>query len=211
MEPPAAAVDAPAEGTFIEIARRNQIVAAAIDTIAEVGYARASLARIAARAHISRGLISYHFTGKDDLIRRVVHDVIEEGMAYMQPRILAETTASGFLRAYIESNLAFIRDHRNAMVAIVEIARNGVTADGQRPYYDHAEVIQAVPVLGDHLARFQRAGELRPDFDPKAIAVAIRAAIDAVSPRLVFDPDFDIDNYAREIATTFDLATRIDA
>jgi Bacterial regulatory proteins, tetR family len=54
-----AEADSPPERTFIEAARRNQIVAAAIDTIAEVGYARASFARIAARAGISPGLISY--------------------------------------------------------------------------------------------------------------------------------------------------------
>ena len=55
--------------TFIETARRAQIVAAAIDTIADVGYAQASFARIAERLGISRGLISYHFTGKDEIGR----------------------------------------------------------------------------------------------------------------------------------------------
>jgi TetR/AcrR family transcriptional regulator, fatty acid metabolism regulator protein len=114
------------------------IVGAAIGTIAEVGYARASLARIAARAGISRGLISYHFAGKDDLIKQVFHDIRAEGIACIQPRILAETTASGMLRAYILSDLAFMREHRNHMVAIVEIARNGITADGQFRFSDDA-------------------------------------------------------------------------
>jgi TetR/AcrR family transcriptional regulator, fatty acid metabolism regulator protein len=192
--------------TFIERARRAQIVQAAIDTIAEVGYARASLARIGARIGISKGLIGYHFAGKDDLIKQVVDDVIAEGLAYMHPRILAETTGSGMLRAYIESNLAFIRDHRNAMVAIVEIARNDLT-DGRRHFYGHSEVDQAVLNLDDLLTRFQAGAELRPDFDPKVMAVAIRAAIDVVPPRLLVDPNFDVDNYARELADVFDLAT----
>jgi TetR/AcrR family transcriptional regulator, fatty acid metabolism regulator protein len=206
---PGAAGDVPAERTFIETARRNQIVAATIDTIAEVGYVRASLARIAARAGISRGLISYHFAGKDDLITQVVHDVVEAIRAYMQPRILGETTATGMLRAYIESNLAFMRDHRNHMVAIAEIARIGAAAGEERRFYRNADVGRAERLLADFLARFQADGQLRPDFDPKAMAVAIRAAIDAVPPRLVSDPDLDIDNYAREIATTFHLATRV--
>lgn len=203
-----AAAGAPAERTFIETARRNQIVAAAIDTIAEVGYARASLARIAARAGISAGLISYHFAGKDDLIEQVVRDVQAEIIAYMQPRIHTETTGSGMLRAYIESNLGFMRDHRNHMAAILEIARDGVTADLKRRFYQDPHAGQAEPLLEEFLARFQAAGQLRPDFDPKVMAVAIRAAIDAVPPRLVLDPDLDIDNYAAEIATTFHLATR---
>jgi hypothetical protein len=40
------------------------------------------------------------------------------------------------------------------------------------------------------------------------MAVAIRATIDVVPHRLVLDPDFDVDKYAREIAAIFDLATR---
>jgi AcrR family transcriptional regulator len=199
---------ASAERTFIETARRNQIVAAAIDTIAEVGYAQASLARIAARAGISPGLISYHFAGKDDLIEQVVRDVLAEAAAYMQPRIRAETTGSGMLRAYIESNLAFVRDHRNHMAAIHAIARNGATADLQRRFNRDGGVGQAERLLGELLARFQAAGQLRPDFDPAVMAVTIRAAIDAIPPRLVSEPDLDIDHYAAEIATTFHLGTR---
>ena len=78
----------------------------AIDTIAEVGYAGASFARIAERLGISRGLISYHFAGKDDLIKQVVHEVVQQGMAYMRPRILAHQPARPCSGAYIESNLA---------------------------------------------------------------------------------------------------------
>src|SRR5262245_43842157 len=98
--------------TFIETARRAQIVAAAIEIIADGGYSAASFARIAERLGISRGLISYHFAGKDDLMKQVVRDVIEKGMAYMRPRILAGETGPGMLRAYIESNLAYMRDNR---------------------------------------------------------------------------------------------------
>ena len=42
------------------------------------------------------------------------------------------------------------------------------------------------------------------------MAIAIRAAIEAASLRLASDPDFDIDNYASEVATVFELATRVE-
>ena len=194
--------------TFIENARRQQIVGAAIDTIAEVGYAQASLARIAARLGISKGVISYHFASKDDLIKQVVIDVVEAGRAYILPRVFAEPTGPAMLRAYIESNLAFMREHRNYMVAVVEILRNGAftTAGGRR--VDGRDVDVAVQLLEEQLARLQAGGELRSDFDPGLMAVAIRATIDVVPHRLVLDTDFDIDKYAREIANIFDLVTR---
>ena len=62
--------------SFIEQSRRAQIVDAAISTIAEVGYAKASFARIAERAGLSStGLISYHFANRAELIAEVVDRV----------------------------------------------------------------------------------------------------------------------------------------
>src|SRR5487761_1413868 len=201
----------PRERTFTETARRQQIVAAAIDTIAEVGFGQASLARIAERIGVSKGVISYHFAGKDDLIREVVVDVVEAGRAYMIPRIFAESTGPATLRAYIESNLAFMREHRNYMVAVVEILRSGgMTTDGRRRV-DGRNIDVATHLLEELLARLQAEGGLRSDFDPWVMAAAIRAAIDSVPHRLVLDPDLDINHYAKEIATIFDLATRTTA
>jgi hypothetical protein len=42
-----------------------------------------------------------------------------------------------------------------------------------------------------------------------ARGVAIRGAIDSVPYRLAGAPDLDVDHYAKEIATIFDLATRV--
>jgi AcrR family transcriptional regulator len=195
------------ERTFIETARRAQIVAAAIDVIAETGYAGASFARIAERLGISRGLISYHFAGKDDLVRQVVHEAAEEAKAFIRPRILAESAGPAMLRAYIESNLAFMRDHRNNVIAMTEIARS---AEGRRIFYGDTDVVDAVRALEHLLSGFQAAGQFRPGFDPHVMAIAIRAAIEAASPRLALDPEFGIDNYASEIAALFDLATQVE-
>jgi AcrR family transcriptional regulator len=194
--------------TFTEQARRQQIVGAAIDTIAEVGYGQASLARIAARVGISKGVISYHFAGKDDLMKQVVTHVVEAGRGYILPRVFSESTGPAMLRAYIESNLTFMRDHRNYMVAVVEIIRNGAFTTDSGRRVDGQDIDVATRLLQEQLGRLQAGGELRSDIDPGAMAVAIRATIDVVPHRLVLDPNFDIDKYASEVATTFDLATR---
>ena len=190
--------------SFVTNARRAQIVAAAIDTVAEVGYANASLSRIAVRLGISKGVISYHFAGKDDLITEIVTQVLQQARAYMQPRIEAQTTGPDMLRAYVESNLEFIRDNPNQLRAIVEIAR-ATFAGGHRPFGGNRD--GAVHILAELLARFQSDGDFRPDFDPSSMAMAIRAVID-VAPSRLTDPEFDIDKYAHEAVTVFHLATR---
>src|ERR1700735_3718194 len=109
--------------SFVSSARRAQIVEAAIDTVSEVGYANASLSRIAVRLGISKGVISYHFAGKDDLIAEIVRQVLEKARASMQPRIEAQTTGPQMLHAYIASNLEFMRDNPNQLSALLEIVR----------------------------------------------------------------------------------------
>jgi len=193
--------------TFTETARRAQIMAAAIDTIAELGYGQASLARIAKKAGTSKGVIVYHFGGKDELIRALVAELVARGIAYMSPRIEAEPTGPGKLRAYIESNLGFMRENHNHVVAIVEIALNARTADGSR-LYDFAVQDEGVAALQQLLAYFQGTGEFRAGFDPHVMAMAIRAAINAVPMQLARDPALDIGHHAREIADLFDIATR---
>lgn len=196
--------------TFTETARRAQIVAAAIETIAELGYGQASLARIAEKAGTSKGVILYHFSGKDDLIKAAVADVAAQVQAYMSPRVLAESTGAGMLRAWIESNLAFMSEYRQPVAAAVEILLNARSSDGSR-LFDFSAARQGVADLQEMLAHFQGTGEFRADFDPLVMARAIRAAIDAVPPRLAHEPDLDVGHYAHELADLFHVATRPEA
>ena len=62
--------------TFIEEARRKQIIDAALQTIAEHGYTQTSFAEIAKSLGITKGLIAYHFNGKHDLITSAIHTIL---------------------------------------------------------------------------------------------------------------------------------------
>jgi TetR/AcrR family transcriptional regulator, fatty acid metabolism regulator protein len=193
--------------TFIETARRAQIMAAAIETISALGYGQASLARIAEKAGTSKGVIIYHFGSKDDLVRELVAELTVKGRAYLGPRLEAESTGAGMLRAYIESNLAFVAENRNHVVAVVEIALNARSADGS-PLYDSSIRETGAAALRRLLTHFQGTGDFRADFDPDVMALAIRAALDAVPARLAREPGLDLGRYGRELADLFLAATR---
>jgi AcrR family transcriptional regulator len=85
--------------SFTETARRAQIVDCAIGTIAEMGFAKASVDQIAKRAGVSKGVITYHFPNKEEIVSAVIETVVAAARAYMVPRIMAETSAAGRLRA----------------------------------------------------------------------------------------------------------------
>jgi hypothetical protein len=61
----------------------------------------------------------------------------------------------------------------------------------------------AVAVVTEMLTYFQGTGEFRADFDPRVMAMAVRAAIDTVGPRLVRNPGLDVAHHARELASLF--------
>lgn len=183
-------------------ARRVQIVTAAIDTIAELGYGNASFARIAKRAGISSTrLISYHFDDKADLVRAVVGAVLGEAAEHMGKRLRTAGTPTEALTAYIESNLDFIAGHPTAIRAVIEIAANARTDDGTPLVAADDAVTRLVTLFRSG----QDAGEFRP-FDPVVMAVTLRAAIDAAAGR----PGLDPHDYAAELVALFTLATRKD-
>jgi AcrR family transcriptional regulator len=186
-------------------ARRAQIVTAAIDTIAELGYGNASFARIAKRAGISSTrLISYHFDDKADLVRAVVTAVLTEAAEHMGKRLRTAHGRTEQLTAYIESNLEFIAEHPTAIRAVVEIAAAARTGDGA-PLVRPEDADDPVARLAAMFRDGQEAGEFRA-FDPVVMAVTLRAAIDAAAAR----PDLDPHAYAAELVALFTRAIRKD-
>ncbi|SFS71421.1 TetR/AcrR family transcriptional regulator [Saccharopolyspora flava] len=196
--------------SFTTEARRTQIVRAAIETIAEVGYSKASFARITEKAGLSSPrLISYHFADKNDLLRQVVLEVFGAASEEMTPRIDAEPTMAGKLRAYLESNLRFLREHPAEIAALTEIGPHLRTADDQG-YTSVDSQDHSVTGLAEILADGQRSGEFR-DFDTRSMAVLIRASIDAAAQRVRDGSDVDLELYQREVVTAIDLAVRAGA
>lgn len=186
--------------TFTENARREQIVHAAIGTIAEHGYGRASFGKIAERAGLSStGLISYHFASKEELIGQVVTTVHREIGAFMHARVGAAGTPSAMLAAYIEGVIAFIGDHRTEMKALLEIFLNYRPAPGAEGAYDEAATLSPLEGI---LRAGQAAGEFRA-FDTGVMAMAIQRAVDGIPFALEARPGLDLDRYARELSTLF--------
>ncbi|HEY1721745.1 MAG TPA: TetR/AcrR family transcriptional regulator [Magnetospirillaceae bacterium] len=193
-------------GSVIESARRQQIIACAIDAIVEMGFARASVDQIAKRAGVSKGVISYHFPAKEELTQAIIDSVFATGRAYMTPQIMAATTAADRLRAYIESDLAFIDANRKPLMALVEIAIGARNPDGS-PVIGAESLAQRVGALEELLRAGQKSGEFRR-FNTRVMALIIIQSIDGIPPLLAREPDLDITSHAKELVTVFALATR---
>ncbi|HLK23574.1 MAG TPA: TetR/AcrR family transcriptional regulator [Caulobacteraceae bacterium] len=188
--------------SFIEQARRAQIIDCAIAAIAELGFAQASLAQIAKRANVSTGVILYYFAGKEELIRAVVAHVYGRGAELITPAVNAEPTARGALLAFIRANVAFFRDHPDYGRAVMHISRSGVPGAFD-PGVDQPRQTAFRAIL----AAGQQSGEFRA-FSVDVMATSIVESMDIIPRRHADNPALDLDAYAAELVELFDRATR---
>ncbi|MQA01235.1 MAG: TetR family transcriptional regulator [Streptosporangiales bacterium] len=191
--------------SFIEAARRAQIVAAAIEALNAVGYSNASLARIAQQAGISKSVISYHFAGKGELFEYVIAHVLTDCAEFMRPRLAAETTAAGRLKEHIRAELAYMETHHANFVALGELVVNHRDSDGSQAFADDPDeylLDELLTILRDG----QRDGEFR-DFDPYVMAITVSQAVDGALTAWASGRIADLGAYSEELVTTFDLAT----
>lgn len=195
----------PAPRSFIEEARRAQVVAAAARTVAEVGYANASLARIAERAGISKSVISYHFAGKDELMTLVATEFFQEAWEHMEPLIAAEETAVGQVRAWVGSQLEYFARHRTRFLAMIDVVASHRGPDGSRPFAEAED--EEVEGLTEILRAGQQAGELR-DFDPRAVATIIIRCTEGVLGSWAIDDRVDLTAQAQTLLDFIDHAIR---
>jgi TetR/AcrR family transcriptional regulator, transcriptional repressor of bet genes len=195
------------ERSFINEARRAQIVEAAVVTLDEIGYVNASLAQIAKRAGISTSLISYHFKDKQDLMDYALMSLLSAVEAYVLQRTKIEITVRDKLRTYIQSSLAYMGTHPRHHIALLEIVFNARTSENV-PYYKLPgnEEDRLGLELEQLLREGQSKGEFR-EFNLAAMANAIRGAIDEYLSNPDAAAKLDLETYGTELVKIFDRAT----
>jgi AcrR family transcriptional regulator len=187
--------------TFTETGRRAQIVTAAIEVIAEDGYAKASFSRIAKHAGLSStGMISYHFAGKDDLLAACVAEIEEVTGAFMAPRIDAAVGHVAQLRAYVESNVDLVGQHPAAIRALIDLVQNAGSQS--------AGVNGRIALFENHFRTGQAAGVFCA-FDARTVALALTSGLDAVVATAAIDvPEpTELARIGRELADLYVRAT----
>ncbi len=177
--------------------RREEIVDAAVRVVAREGYHGLSFVKVVREADLSSTrLISYHFGTREELLQQAFAHVLARAAEFMGPRIAAEESIRGKIRAYITSNLEFLAEDLTYARAAVELAANLPTTGGNG----------GLALLESGFQAGQRSGELRP-FDPHVMAVALRGAIDAAVLDIVTNGT-DSKRVTADLTDLFDRAIR---
>lgn len=194
------------ERTFVDIARRAQLIECTIDAIDDVGYRKASLAEIARRAGITKGAIFYHFANRDELIEAVFAHVLTAGTELVMARVRLAETPRAQLRAYVEAFVESLRINPRGIRVLYAIGDHISDEEGRpRLVRDRGLQEAAIAQIVDVLRRGQETGEFG-EFDARSMALMIRATLEALPTYVIAYPDLDIDTYGRDIMTFLERA-----
>lgn len=172
-------------------ARKNQILDAAWECFAELGYHQTTMAAIAGAAGLSAGAIYLYFENKEALLR-----AIGDRSREMNRRLVSDATAGAddpiaALHVIGRAMLAIFSDPRfeeSTRVNIElwpELLRNPSLAENLRA--DMAFWKEAVTSL---LENAKAKGELRPDADARSLALLLISAWEGLRHYKLIDPDF---------------------
>ncbi|MBI5354064.1 MAG: TetR family transcriptional regulator [Chloroflexi bacterium] len=193
--------------TFIEKARRKQIVEAAIASIAAQGYINTTIATIAAEVETSKGVINYHFDGKNSLIEATIQAILMEQWTFIKKDVEKQSSARQKLRAYIGASFEFMKAYRSHVVAWVDLWGSFSSIEEKRDFN-----IKSYEPCRRHLQKILdlgwETGEFR-QFNSSTLSSLIQAAIDGAMLQWVFDESsVDLDECSDMLCAMFDQFAR---
>ncbi|GLK82161.1 betaine-aldehyde dehydrogenase [Ancylobacter defluvii] len=180
-----------------EEVRRQQLIEATIDSLAEIGFNASTLAQIAGRAGVSPGLVAHYFGDKDGLLEATLRFLaarVARGTAW---RLAAAASPRERVEAVIEANLA--PEEFGKPSSSVWLAFWGQAL--------HSERLRRVQKVYQSRMRSNLRHALRPlvrEEEADRAAIAVAAIIDGLWLRSTLSATGETDSTsARAIATAF--------
>jgi AcrR family transcriptional regulator len=181
---------------------RQQVVDAAILTLAKRGFANTSVGDIADAAGMSKGVVHYHFKSKDDLIGRV----LAECNARMSARVRAAWDEPGQpterIRRVLREMWASRTDGSPEMRVISDLTAAGVHDPKLRQALSAMFHASRQELVDEFVASFTSIG-LKPKVPAHIIPRLVIATLDGLGLHQMFDPPAEADE--REILRSLEV------
>lgn len=200
----------PSEPASLRELRRAEIVAAARAIVAEEGLGALTFGALERRLDFTRGVVTYHFANKDDIVEAVLEDAIAEVEQSAVEAVKRAGDPSGALVAVTEAMIEGFLDHRDAGHVLVSYWSR-VRSDARIGAINAAWFRRWRGFCAELVRRGQAAGAFRPDLDPETAAVLIVGQVLGVVTQATFEPGaLDASAAAREASASLLLRFRGD-
>src|SRR5437667_8679423 len=155
---------------------RKQLMAAAIDCFARLGYQGTTIARIARDAGVTKGAVYYHFRDKEELLFETVKDRIGGFEQHVLEKVTPTPDALTRLREVVDACFfhATVSNHRRFIITLM------IEALDTHPQLSSKfqRILRRMRYfLADVVRRGQDGGAVRRDVDPEQTAAVIAGAI----------------------------------
>ncbi|MCV7197973.1 TetR/AcrR family transcriptional regulator [Mycobacterium angelicum] len=159
------------------LATRARIIGAAADLVFERGVSNASIDEVRTAAGVSGSQISHYFGDKRDLIRQVIASRRADVVAFHTQARLGELDSIAALQDWATACVDDIESvYRRGGCVYGSLAGELIDADDEI----HADLSAGydawIELFRGGLAAMRRRGDLRPDADPKHLAVSLVVA-----------------------------------
>jgi AcrR family transcriptional regulator len=156
--------------------QRARLLAGAVAAVGELGYERTTVARITARARISRRTFYEMFTGREDCLAGVVDDVVSQLERELRAAALEGASWLERVRMGLWTILCFLdREPLLARVCVVEASRAGELVQGRRGMV-LARLVQALE-KGRPRGRAEGSGALTAEGLVGAVLAIVQARL----------------------------------
>ncbi len=174
--------------------RRFAILEAALSVFADAGYHQASIAQIANKASISKGLIYNYFESKEDLLIAVLIQGVEglkESFAMMED----ELDTPEELKLFIQGSLSIMRRESNYYMLYFKVMMQAEVYSIVMSHYQE--------ILGDLIDGVACYFKAKGDPHPQEKAMILASLLDGVGMHYIMSPErYDLALYEKII---FDL------
>jgi len=174
--------------TAASTASRKQMLAAAIDCFARHGYRGTSIDRIAREAGVTKGALYYHFRDKEDLLFAAVKERVGEFERKVVRDVEPARDAFTTLRQVVDTCFfhATVSNHRRFIITLMVEALD----TNPRLSEEFRGILRGMRAfLARVVRRGQRAGSMRRDVDPEAVAATIAGGIMGAEIQHYQDPE----------------------
>jgi AcrR family transcriptional regulator len=179
--------------------RREQLMIAAVETLAGRGYQSATAEEIARRAGVSKGLLWHYFADLDELFELTARRTLSALASAVAARIDLGAPAPDVIRSAILAAADLRVTHGAERAAMREIILNLRAPDGslRLAQSDLAELRTAQAAI---FSRGQAEGTFRASLNPLFLAVTYQGAVDSMLDYLDAYPETDAAAYAETVA-----------
>lgn len=176
------------------IAKREEILTAALDVIAEHGYRRASVRELADAVGLSPAGLLHYFGSKEELFT-----------AILRKRDEVDQRTYGAEDSDLEKLQAVVR-HNSTVPGLVQLYAQ-LAAEASEPEHPAREffatrTVHLTEIFRKAVAQAQERGEIRPELDPHWVATSLHALADGLQSLWLLNPELDMATHLGQFIET---------